>query len=106
MRSKNTFTDAKILQHWHTFTAKLWTWLIRVQLYRQQFSKTLSEVDWMDGMTRQAALDKAQSMAAHIAYPSELLDDEKLTQFYSGVCIRASLPNIKLKDLFVNGWKR
>ncbi|CAH4038346.1 neprilysin-2 isoform X2 [Pieris brassicae] len=52
---------------------------------RQQFSKTLSEVDWMDSMTRQAALDKAQAMASHIAYPNELLDDEKLTQFYSGL---------------------
>ncbi|XP_038216679.1 neprilysin-2 [Zerene cesonia] len=52
---------------------------------RQQFSKTLSEVEWMDSMTRQAALDKAQAMAAHIAYPNELLDNQKLTEFYSGL---------------------
>ncbi|CAG4955091.1 unnamed protein product [Colias eurytheme] len=52
---------------------------------RQQFSKTLSEVEWMDTMTRQAALDKAQAMAAHIAYPNELLDNDKLTEFYSGL---------------------
>ncbi|XP_045509587.1 neprilysin-2 [Colias croceus] len=52
---------------------------------RQQFSKTLSEVEWMDAMTRQAALDKAQAMAAHIAYPNELLDNNKLTEFYSGL---------------------
>ncbi|VVD05133.1 neprilysin-2 [Leptidea sinapis] len=52
---------------------------------RQQFSKTLSEVDWMDSMTRQAALDKAQAMASHIAYPNEMMDNNKLTEFYSGL---------------------
>lgn len=46
---------------------------------------TLTEVDWMDEMTRKAALEKADSMASHIAYPSEMLDDEKLTNFYAGV---------------------
>ncbi|XP_072930429.1 neprilysin-2 [Epargyreus clarus] len=52
---------------------------------RQQFRKTLNEVEWMDDKTRRAALDKADSMAAHIAYPPEMLDDKKLTEFYSGL---------------------
>lgn len=54
---------------------------------RQQFRKTLTEVDWMDEMTRQEALEKADAMAAHIAYPSEMLDNDKLTEFYAGVWI-------------------
>ncbi|XP_048488609.1 neprilysin-2 isoform X1 [Plutella xylostella] len=52
---------------------------------RQQFRKTLEEVEWMDEQTRSAALHKADSMASHIAYPSEMLDDNKLTEFYSGL---------------------
>ncbi|KAH9628009.1 hypothetical protein HF086_017984 [Spodoptera exigua] len=51
---------------------------------RQQFRKTLNEVDWMDEKTRQAALEKADSMASHIAYPSEMLDNDKLAKFYDG----------------------
>lgn len=39
----------------------------------------------MDEKTRQSALDKAASMASHIAYPDELLDDKKLEDFYNGL---------------------
>lgn len=52
---------------------------------RSQFRKTLEKVDWMDLQTRNAALEKADSMAAHIAYPPEMLDDNKLTKFYEGL---------------------
>lgn len=36
----------------------------------------------MDEETRAAAVDKADAMHAHIAYPDELLDDEKLEKQY------------------------
>ncbi|KAK9304003.1 hypothetical protein QLX08_004498 [Tetragonisca angustula] len=49
---------------------------------RQEFTEILKKVDWMDEETRKSALDKAASMTSHIAYPDELLDDEKLEQFY------------------------
>lgn len=52
---------------------------------RQQFRKTLTEVDWMDEETRKEALEKADAMSSHIAYPGEMLDNEKLTEFYSGL---------------------
>lgn len=52
---------------------------------RAEFQDILKSVDWMDEQTRQNALDKAQSMATHIAYPDELLDDRKLEEFYEGV---------------------
>lgn len=54
---------------------------------RQQFRKTLNQVDWMDEKTRKAALEKADSMASHIAYPAEMLDNDKLTKFYDGVSL-------------------
>ncbi|KAF9417630.1 hypothetical protein HW555_005337 [Spodoptera exigua] len=47
--------------------------------------RPLNEVDWMDEKTRQAALEKADSMASHIAYPSEMLDNDKLAKFYDGL---------------------
>lgn len=39
----------------------------------------------MDEHTRKEALEKADAMASHIAYPNEMLDDNKLTKFYAGV---------------------
>ncbi|XP_045542231.1 neprilysin-2 isoform X1 [Papilio machaon] len=52
---------------------------------REQFRRTLEEVEWMDDTTRRAALAKADAMAAHIAYPDEMLNDEKLSEFYEGL---------------------
>lgn len=52
---------------------------------RAEFEEILMKVDWMDEDTKQNALDKAKSMATHIAYPDELLDNNKLEEFYSGV---------------------
>ncbi|XP_026670737.1 neprilysin-2 isoform X1 [Ceratina calcarata] len=49
---------------------------------REEFTKILKKVDWMDDETRKSALKKAASMSSHIAYPDELLDDKKLEEFY------------------------
>ena len=45
------------------------------------------QVDWMDEETRAAALDKADAMSSFIAYPDELLDDRKLSDFYESLQI-------------------
>lgn len=52
---------------------------------RTEFEDILKKVDWMDEETKQNALDKAKSMATHIAYPDELLDNKKLEDFYQSV---------------------
>nr|CAG4648509.1 EOG090X01U4 [Polyphemus pediculus] len=49
---------------------------------RDTFDEILDELEWMDDETRIRAKDKAASMTTHIAYPDELLDDEKLTNLY------------------------
>lgn len=54
---------------------------------RAEFQDILKKVDWMDEETRNNALDKAKSMATHIAYPDELLDNRKLEEFYQWVKI-------------------
>ncbi|KAI5692897.1 hypothetical protein M8J75_003309 [Diaphorina citri] len=56
-----------------------------VQLIREEMSKILSSVDWMDEVTRRAALDKAKFMTPYIAYPEELLINAKLEEYYSGL---------------------
>ncbi|XP_026818159.1 neprilysin-2-like [Rhopalosiphum maidis] len=52
---------------------------------REEMYKILSSNDWMDDETRKNALDKANSMTSHIAYPDELLDDCKLNAFYKNL---------------------
>lgn len=54
---------------------------------RSEFKEIVKEVDWMDEKTRKSALEKADAMTTHIAYPDELLDDKKLEEFYSNVSI-------------------
>lgn len=44
----------------------------------------------MDDKTRVNALEKAADMTSHIAYPSELLNDKKLEEFYNGLELSAN----------------
>ncbi|KAF5303211.1 hypothetical protein FQA39_LY10124 [Lamprigera yunnana] len=50
---------------------------------RSEFIEILKTVDWMDDVTRKHALEKAAAMTSHIAYPDELLSDDKLEEFYA-----------------------
>ncbi|CAH2211535.1 jg23, partial [Pararge aegeria aegeria] len=43
----------------------------------------------MDEKTREEALQKADGMSSHIAYPNEMLDNKKLTEFYDGLEMKA-----------------
>ncbi|XP_065163092.1 neprilysin-2-like isoform X3 [Atheta coriaria] len=52
---------------------------------RAEFKEIVKKVDWMDEKTRQSALEKADSMSTHIAYPDELLDNSKLEEFYQNL---------------------
>lgn len=65
---------------------------------REEMYEIISNVDWMDENTRKAALEKAHAMAAHIAYPDEILDNEKLTAFYDGLVV--SLDGTYLEGVF------
>lgn len=51
----------------------------------EEFLKTLNTVPWMDEDSRMAAITKANNMQFHIAYPDELVDDNKLEEYYRGL---------------------
>lgn len=52
---------------------------------RKEFKSLLETVSWMDDGTRAAALCKLDKFSSHIGHPRELLDDQKLTEFYRDV---------------------
>lgn len=53
-----------------------------VENIRGSFIDMLQKVDWMDQRTKNAAIAKANSLIAHIAYPEELMNDTKLEEYY------------------------
>ncbi|CAL1682614.1 unnamed protein product [Lasius platythorax] len=66
------------------------TALEMVEDIREEFTKILKKVEWMDEKTRANALEKAADMTSHIAYPDELLDNRKLDEFYEGLELNSS----------------
>lgn len=52
---------------------------------QKEFVNILRGVSWMDDGTRAAAIEKAKSMTSHIAYPDELIDNNKLEEYYQGL---------------------
>ena len=54
---------------------------------RSQFSLMLRELEWMDPVTRAAAMEKAESMVTHIGYPDQLLDTRHLGALYQGLTL-------------------
>ena len=49
---------------------------------KDEFKIMLSEIDWMDDETKRQANEKANTIKEQIAYADELLDDNKLDEFY------------------------
>lgn len=56
-----------------------------VNSIREEFEDILSKVTWMDQKTRKEAETKAKAIYSHIGYPDELMDDEKLIDYYKKV---------------------
>lgn len=58
---------------------------------REEFQEVLKAAQWMDPLTKRSALIKAQSMVAHIGHPIELLDDNKIEDYYKTVMFTKNL---------------
>ena len=56
-----------------------------VENIRSSFIDMLHKVTWMDEQTKNAAIDKATKLTAHIAYPKELTNNTKLEEYYSSL---------------------
>lgn len=48
---------------------------------RNVFTTILSDVDWMDPKTRETTFAKASTMAQHVGYPDELMNDTALIEY-------------------------
>lgn len=74
-----------------------------VKNVRNAFIKNLNSVEWMDKNTRALAVQKARDIHFHIAYPTELLDDNKLNEHYDGLSMRSDslLHNVMQTRQFV-----
>lgn len=58
-----------------------------VRHIKDEFKNILMKLDWMEENTRKSALEKANAVVDHIAYPDELLDDRKLEEVFASVNI-------------------
>lgn len=47
-----------------------------------QYKTTLNTTEWMDEKTKATAIEKLLKMTNFVAYPNELKDDKKLTEYY------------------------
>lgn len=54
-----------------------------IEIIKEAFKKIVDEIDWMDEKTKEEAHKKADNMGEQMAYADELLDNEKLTAYYS-----------------------
>merc|ERR1719348_541795 len=53
----------------------------------EEFKIMLKELDWMDEVTRERALKKADQITPHIAYPKEILNNKLIEEFYNGLVL-------------------
>jgi predicted metalloendopeptidase len=58
-----------------------------VENIRSQFSSSVSEVDWMDPVTRKVAQAKAEAMKELIGYPDWYASKSAIEVYYKGVSI-------------------
>lgn len=54
---------------------------------RDEFEEILAKISWMDTITKAKAIAKAKAIIAHIGYPDELMDDNKLTEYYKKITV-------------------
>lgn len=55
---------------------------------REEFKEILKTSEWIDPVTKRSALKKAEFMTAHIGHPVELLDDDKVEEYFQTVSFR------------------
>lgn len=69
---------------------------IIVEMIHLEFLKTLQKVMWLDDQVKAAAMSKAIAMNFDIGFPDELIDDNKLNEYYDGLELH---PNSVLENI-------
>lgn len=52
---------------------------------KDAFKEILFKADWMDSDTKDYAIKKLNALTANVACPEELLDDDKVNNYYNDV---------------------
>ena len=52
---------------------------------KEAFASLVSRIDWMDGQTKTATLEKNRKMESQIGFPDWLFDEDILNEYYEGV---------------------
>lgn len=73
---------------------------------KSEFEEILKTVEWMDETTRIAALSKVKAMATHIGYPDELMDNNKLEEYFENLKINESTYLESVLDMNIFGTNR
>lgn len=58
-----------------------------VESIRKEFKNMIEDADWLDEITREAALLKLHKMVSLVGYPDELFDDEILIKHYENITV-------------------
>merc|ERR1711973_12604 len=71
---------------------------------RKEFKIMLDELDWMDAATKARAHVKVDKMTPHIAYAKEILDNNLINEFYTGLKLDSPsyLKNILTLKTFIS----
>lgn len=72
-----------------------------VEHLKNEFKRMLQYTDWMDSKTKKSALEKINALHAFVAYPEELLDDNKVIGYYKNVSVIIIVLLI-VPDLYLN----
>ncbi|CAL4072125.1 unnamed protein product, partial [Meganyctiphanes norvegica] len=78
-----------------------------VTYVRRSFDDILESTDWMDRDTKKQALLKAQHIVPLIAYPEELVDEDKVSEVYDGLIVTdgellSNMINVSLNRINTN----
>uniref|UniRef100_A0A1Y1K1L0 Peptidase M13 N-terminal domain-containing protein n=1 Tax=Photinus pyralis TaxID=7054 RepID=A0A1Y1K1L0_PHOPY len=90
LKSMPTATSALYVRRYVQNDTKLNT-IEMVSYINNEFINMIKRADWLDDTKKQHAFEKVATMSSRIAYPDELLSDEKLEEVYKGVGIRFCL---------------
>eukprot|EP00794_Sanderia_malayensis_P015175 gene15175-16734_t len=71
---------------------------------RNVFIENIDTLDWMDGVTKVAAKEKARAIIENIGYPSFIKNDTQLDKYYAGLIVQSNkyFENILSRRSFYN----